>query len=193
MIAIAALFAASAVLAAAAWGTWALLSRPLSEPSDRVQLEALRTRLAAVKDAIEPIAHAFTSEPTGTPIEVTYYENRVTAASSVVESVNDVQVTSSTALEVRDLILTGGSDVVAGMQAAIEALKANDSSAADTASSKVEEGLAQLDEAQQRLDELIGVKQSADAGAAGLSPREVTARLRPVDALRGRRADAPRV
>ena len=164
---IAALLAAVAVFALAAWGTTAWLNRSLPAGADRAELVALRTKLIAVRGAVDPIARSFTSEPPTAPVEVSAYEKRVAAAQKVVESVNDVEVSSSDALEVRDLILTGGSDVVAGMQAALQALKDNDSAAAESASGQVADGLTQLDQAQQRLDELLGTTASAGTDDTG--------------------------
>jgi hypothetical protein len=165
------LVGAVVVLALAGWGTMALLDRPLTPTPDRIELEALRDKLTAVRAALDPIAQSFTSEATTAPIDVGSYETRVAAAEKVVESVNDVQVTAPTSLEIRDLILTGGSEVVDGMQAALDALKHNDAADADTASAQVEDGLTQLDDAQQQLDTRLGTKQDACVGRTYVAVR----------------------
>ncbi len=163
-IAAGAVVAALALLSAAGWGMWAFLSRPLADASDRPQLEALSAKLQEIRGTVEPIARSFVSQSPSSAVEVGSYEARVAAAEKVVESVNDLDVTSSRALEIRDLILTGGSEVVDGMQTALDALKSNDATAANGAASEVADGMTQLDDARSRLDELLGTTEKADAG-----------------------------
>lgn len=144
------------VLAAAGWAIWIYLNHVAEPVADRAQYEALSRKLTAIRNEITPIALAFTSQGATTPIDVSAYRTRIAAARTMVSSVNDVQVTSPDALEIRDLILTGGAEVVQGMDDAITALTQDSTSGADAASVTVEEGLTILDDARSRLDTVLG-------------------------------------
>jgi hypothetical protein len=154
-----ALVAAAVALVACAWagwGIWSLMDRESQAGPDRAELEVLDARLTAVRGSIDPIAVAFTSQSATTPIDVGEYASRIDSARRVVTAVNDVSLTSPEAIEIRDLIITGGSQVLDGMDEALTALVSDDASAAEQASSIVEEGLTALEEARTRLDELLG-------------------------------------
>jgi hypothetical protein len=143
-------------VALAGWAIWALMSRETQPTPDRAELEALDTKLTVVRETIAPIAVAFTSQGTTTPIDVTAYGARIERARRTVTSVNDVRLTSPEAIEVRDMIITGGSQVLDGMDEALTALVSDEASGAEQASSIVEEGLTTLEDAKTRLDELLG-------------------------------------
>jgi hypothetical protein len=147
---------ALALLAVASWTVWGLLDRAGEPAADQEEYRALDAKLTRIEDALQPIAIAFTSETETTPIDLTSYRDRIVAARRVVESVNDVPTTSAAALEVRDGILTGGTRVLDGMDSALDALASDEATAAEAASVEVEAGLAQLDEARERLGELLG-------------------------------------
>jgi hypothetical protein len=155
--AIAAIAVAGAVLLGlAGWSIWGFLGSASTPGTDLEELRALDARLTRIEDTLRPIAVAFTSEPETAPIDVTSYRDKIRAARTVVQSVNDLPTTSATALEVRDAILTGGTQVLDGMETALDALASDDASATGDASVQVEEGLTQLDEARTRLRELLG-------------------------------------
>jgi hypothetical protein len=147
-----------ALLALAGWGFWSFLGRTVDTPVNRAQYEALDRKLTAVHDAVTPIAIAFTSQSATTPVDLDSYRAKVAAARKVVTSVNDVQLTSPDAVEIRDMILTGGAQVVDGMDAALTALSRDSTSGADAAAATVEEGLTTLDDAKSRLDQILGVR-----------------------------------
>jgi hypothetical protein len=149
------------VLVAAGLIYWSFLTRSTPATADIQELEALRSKLTAVRGALEPIAIAFTSETPTAPIDVNSYRDRIAAAQKVVTSVNDVTVTSPDALEVRDNIITGGTQVLDGMSAALDALASDNTTAADEAGTQVEVGLTTLDDAKTRLDELLGTPSSS--------------------------------
>jgi len=142
--------------ALAGWGIWAFMSRETPPTPDRAELEALEAKLTTVRETIEPIAVAFTSQGATTPIDVAAYGARIERARRTVTSVNDVRLTSPQAIEVRDMIITGGSQVLDGMDEALVALVSDEASGAEQASSLVEEGLTALEDAKARLDELLG-------------------------------------
>jgi hypothetical protein len=144
------------LLALAGWSLWGFLDRASSPGTDLEELRALDARLTRIEDTLRPIAISFTSQPATAPIDVTSYRDRIADARIVVQSVNDLPTTSATALEVRDAILTGGTQVLDGMESALAALASDDASATEGASAQVEEGLTQLDEARTRLRELLG-------------------------------------
>jgi hypothetical protein len=139
-----------------AWAGWARLHGPLPAASDRPELLALRGKLVAVQDALTPIAVSFTARTATHTLDVTEYERRIADARRVVESVNNVDLTSTRALDIRDNILTGGSDVLTGFQQALDALRSDDTSASDAAGQLVDQGVAELDSAKQDLDRLLG-------------------------------------
>lgn len=148
--------AAVALVIIGGWAVWARLQGPLPAASDRPELLALRGKLVAVQDAITPIAVSFTARTATHTLDVTEYEQRIAGARRVVESVNNVDLTSTRALDIRDNILTGGSDVLTGFQQALDALRSNDTSASDAAGQLVDQGIAELTSAKQDLDRLLG-------------------------------------
>ena len=81
-------------------------------------------------------------------------------------------MTGADALQVRDQIVTGGSEVLAGLDMALDALVSNDESATTPAAVQVEDGLQQLQEARDTLDRLLGrtsltlLRSRTGAGAA---------------------------
>ena len=156
-----ALVTALALVALAGWAAWAFLNRPLAAASDRPELVALRSKLLQVQSAIRPIAVSFTSRPATEPLDLAAYERRINVANRTVESVNSIPLTSTRALEIRDSVLNGGSDVLAGFQQALDAMKSDDATAADAAGQLVDQGLTELDSAQQQLDRLLGPSPSS--------------------------------
>jgi hypothetical protein len=144
------------LLVAGGWLAYTALTRPLASVPDTAELLALDARLTAIENEIRPIATAFTSQsPTGT-IDLKAYSTRVTHLRDLVDSTNGLPATSADALEVRDLILTGGAQIVDGMNQALGALASDDASAATPAASRIEEGLANLTDVRRRLDILLG-------------------------------------
>jgi hypothetical protein len=137
---------------------WTALERPLTVTPDRTELQALDRRLTDIRNAIKPIATAFASEPATGLIDVGSYRTRIAAVGRLVDSTNDLSVTSPEAIEVRDLIITGGSQVLAGMDSALDALQTDDASATAPASEQVDEGLASLQDAHDKLNALLGTK-----------------------------------
>jgi hypothetical protein len=145
------------LLALAGWSLWGFLDRTSAPGTDLDELRALDTRLTRIEDTLRPIADSFTSQPDTAPIDVTSYRDRIAGARTVVQSVNDLPTTSEAALEVRDAMLTGGTQILDGMETALDALASDDASATEGASIQVEEGLTRLDEARTRLRELLGI------------------------------------
>ena len=80
----------------------------------------------------------------------------IEAAQRTVESVNSLSVTSTSTLEIRDDILNGGSDVLAGFRQALDAMTSDDTTAADAAGQLVDQGVTELDAAKQELDRALG-------------------------------------
>ena len=146
------------VMAAAAWSVWALLNRPLAATPDRAELVALDDRLTAIQETITPIAEAFTSEPATGLINVGSYRARIVTARRLVDSTNELSVSTPDAIEVRDLIITGGSQVLEGLDAALDALQSDEPSATPPAAALVDDGLAALQDARDKLDALLGKK-----------------------------------
>ena len=144
------------LLALAGWSLWSFFDSASSPGTDLDELRALDARLTRIENTLRPIAISFTSQPETAAIDVTSYRDRIADARIVVQSVNDLPTTSATALEMRDLILTGGTQVLDGMESALAALASDDASATEGASVQVEEGLTQLDDARVRLRELLG-------------------------------------
>ena len=141
---------------AAGWLLFTALTRPLAATPDTAELRALDARLTAVENEMRPIAAAFTSETPTAPIDLDAYAARIAHLRDLVDSTNDLAASTPDALEVRDLILTGGSQIVEGMDGALGALASDDASAATPAASRLEEGLANLAEARRRLDLMLG-------------------------------------
>jgi hypothetical protein len=157
MIALAAA-ALVALMGIGGWLVWTALERPLPVASDRAEILALDERLTAVQGAIGPIAATFTSRPATGVIDVGSYRARIAAAGRLVDSTNGLTVSSPDATEIRDLIITGGSQVLEGLSLALDALQSNDASATTPAASEVDEGLAALQDARTKLDTLLGKK-----------------------------------
>lgn len=144
------------MIALGGWLIYGAMNRTLTTPADPSELAALDARLVEIQDDARPIATAFSAEPATGTIDIDSYRTRVAALRRLVDSTNDLTATSPDALEVRDLILTGGSQVAAGMSAALDAAQADEPSATVPAATKVDEGLANLEAARAKLDLLLG-------------------------------------
>jgi len=156
--------AAALLLAVVGLGAWiarGAMDRPLTASPDRAELVALDDRLTAVQGAIQPIAASFGAEPDTGLIDVGAYRTKIADAQRLVDSTNDLAVSGPEALEVRDLIITGGSQVLAAMDAALDALVADEASATTPALSQIDEGLTALQDARDKLDALLGKKSGA--------------------------------
>ena len=151
-----ALAAALVVVGIGALIAWNVVHRPLTTAPNTSELVALDSRLTTIQDRIRPIAAAFTSEPATGVIDVGSYREKIAAVRELVDSTNGLSVTDPDALEVRDLIITGGSQVLDGMDAALDALQSNDASATVAASAAVDDGLSTLQDARDKLDALLG-------------------------------------
>jgi len=149
------------VLLAGAWLVYVVLTRPLASTPDMAEMRALDARLTAIENEMRPIAAAFTSESSTAPIDVDAYAGRIAHLRDLIDSTNDLAASTPDALEVRDLILTGGAQVAEGMNAALDALVSDNATAATPAASRLEEGLANLAEARRRLDMVLGRLQPA--------------------------------
>jgi len=158
LVAAALALAGVAVVALSGLLVYNALHRPLDSSPDRAELVALDERLTAIQNGIKPIATAFTSEPATGVIDVGSYRSRIAAVRDLVDSTNGLSVTSPDALEVRDLIITGGSQVLDGMDAALDALQSDEASATGQATAAVDDGLATLQDARDKLDALLGKK-----------------------------------
>jgi hypothetical protein len=147
--------ALTALTAAGVWWITTRLATPtLTAAHD--ELTSLDAKLTEVRGAITPIAREFTAESATGTLDVAVYRERIDAARRVVDGVNGMDVSDPDAQEVRDLIVTGGSDVVAGMNAALDALASDDPSATVPAAAQVDDGLSILQQARDRLDLLLG-------------------------------------
>lgn len=155
VIAFSAAFALTAIAAGVWWLTVTLADTRSSGPQ-RAEIAALGERLDAVSAAITPIATGFTTEPTGGVIDVAAYRTRIASARALVDAVNGAAVTDADALQLRDLIVTGGSQVLTGMDMALDALVSDEASATGPASLQVEQGLQTLQEARDLLRTLTG-------------------------------------
>jgi HAMP domain-containing protein len=147
------------ILAALLWLAYAAVTRPLASTADTAELVALDTQLTRIQAGIRPIADAFTSQSASEPIDVTAYRAKVAALRTLVDSTNDLAATSPDTLELRDLVLTGGSQIVNGMDQALDALTSDDATATQPAASRIEEGLGNLQDARTTLDRLLGRNQ----------------------------------
>jgi len=144
---------------AGGWFAYSSLTKSDVPEPDRAELAAIDAHLTAIQDQIRPIASALASQTaTTTPgvIDVSAYRADVIRVRDLVDSTNDLAATSSEALEIRDLVLTGGSQVVTGMQETLDALGADNAEAITAAAVHVEEGLGNLQTARRRLDVLLG-------------------------------------
>jgi hypothetical protein len=155
LISLAAVVALTA-LAAGVWWMTTLFASPRPDTRQSAELTALDGRLKAVRAAITPIASSFATESADGAINVASFRDRIAAARRLVDEVNGLEVTGADALQVRDQIVTGGSEVLAGLDMALDALVSNDATATTPAAVQVEEGLQQLQEARDTLDRLLG-------------------------------------
>lgn len=149
--------AALLALAAAAAGVWWITVGRSTAPSSRAgqaELESLDAKLKQVQGTITPIAREFTSESSTGAIDVSAYRARVDETRRLVDGINGLEITDPNALQVRDLIVTGGSEVLAGMDAALDALTSDDASAAVPAATQVDTGMSTLQDARDLLDSL---------------------------------------
>jgi hypothetical protein len=161
-LAIAALTLLALAVVAGVWFAFQSFARPETETPDRAELVALETQLERIQSDIQPIATALasaTATGAGGVIDVAAYRERVAALRDIVDSTNDLSATTTAALEVRDLVLTGGSQVVAGMNQALDALASDEASATTAAAVRVEDGVANLEDAHAKLQALLGVTQ----------------------------------
>jgi hypothetical protein len=155
LIVLGTLIALTAVSAGVWWLTvWFGSERPSA--TQATELTALSGRLDAVTAAITPIAVAFTSEAATAPIDVASYRSRIASARQVVDQVNGIAVAGPEALQVRDLIVTGGSQVLEGLDLALDAAESDEASATGPAAIEVEAGMQSLKEARDLLDTLLG-------------------------------------
>jgi hypothetical protein len=158
------LIVAGLLLAAGGWWAYHSLAAPADGGPDRSELAAIDARLTAIRQGIQPVADALASQTataSAGAIDVAGYRNDLLRVRDLVDATNDLAATSAEALEIRDLVLTGGSQVVAGMQETLNAMVANDPNAVQAAAAHVEEGLGNLQDARRRLDVLLGRAQSA--------------------------------
>jgi hypothetical protein len=154
-IALSAIAVLSAI-AAGAWWVTARLAGDAPAAPERAEIAALSRRLDAVDAAIKPIATDFTSEPPTGAIDVAAYRARIAAARRIVDETNGIAATGADAARLRDLIVTGGSQVLAGMDMALDAAVSDDASATAPAALQVEQGLQTLQEARDLLGTLTG-------------------------------------
>ncbi len=150
-------------LAAGAWWMTLRLGTERPDVTKTTQLTTLSDRLDAVNAAITPIAVAFTSEPATAPLDLESYRARIASARQVVDQVNGIVVTDPDALQVRDLIVTGGSQVLEGLDLALDAAESDDASATQPAAIEVEAGMQSLKEARDLLDTLLGRTSPAES------------------------------
>jgi hypothetical protein len=153
------------LLVAGGWFAYSSLTRPISPEPDRGELTAIDSHLTAIEDLIRPIATALaaqTADEASGVIDVAAYREKVADVRDLVDSTNDRAATSADSLEIRDLVLTGGSQVVTGLNEMLDALAADDSTAVTGAAVHVEEGLGNLQAARRRLDVALGRIQDQD-------------------------------
>lgn len=139
-----------------AWMVVSALGQGGPARANRAEIAALETRLTEIREAVQPIAVAFTIDPTPGLIDVDSYRARVAAVRDLVDSTNGLAASSEAALEIRDLIVTGGAQVVDGLDGALDALQSNDESGTAEPDALVAEGVASLQEAQARINEVLG-------------------------------------
>jgi hypothetical protein len=144
------------LIALGGWLVWGAMNRTLTTPADPTELAGLDAQLVRIQNTARPIAAAFESDSATGAIDIEAYRTRVAALRSLVDSTNDLPASSPDALEVRDLILTGGSQVAAGMSEALDAAAANEPSATAPAADHIDEGLENLAAARAKLDLLLG-------------------------------------
>lgn len=144
------------VVAAGAWWIVVTLNAAPASPAAAAELTTLDAKLTRVRDAIAPIAREFTSEPATGLIDVGAYRARIDETRRLVDSLNGLEVTDTDAQQVRDLIVTGGSEVLSGMDAALDALASDEASATEPAILQLDAGLSKLQDARELLDSLLG-------------------------------------
>jgi hypothetical protein len=144
------------VTAAASWAIYMAVNRPLATSPDTEEMQALDARLTRIESEIRPIASAFTSEAASGTIDVASFRARVARVRDLVDSTNDLAASTPEALEIRDLILTGGAQIVNGMSEALDALVSNDATATTPAAAHIDEGLTNLQDARTHLDAAFG-------------------------------------
>jgi hypothetical protein len=155
----AAIILGAMLLIGGVWFAYHSFTSPLPIEADRTQLAAIDAQRVRIHDAIVPIATELTSVvATGASgvIDIDAYRARIAEARRIVDSTSDLAATSDEALLIRDLVLTGGSQVVVGMEEAIDALASDDANAVPAALAHVEEGLGNLEAARLKLDALLG-------------------------------------
>jgi hypothetical protein len=151
--------AVAAVVVGLSVGVWLVssaLSRGGPSRANRAEVSALEVRLTAIRDAVQPIAMSFTAATAPTFIDVGEYRTRIEEVRELVDSTNGLAASSEAALEIRDLIVTGGAQVVDGLDGALDALQSNDASATEAPDALVAEGIGSLQEAQARINEVLG-------------------------------------
>lgn len=149
------------LVALGGWLVYGALTRPLTSPADPTEVEALDAQLTRIETAARPIATAFASESETAPIDLSSYRGQVDALRTLVDSTSDLEATSPDTLEIRDLVLTGGSQMVEGMELALDAAASNEASATTDADLRVAEGLGNLETARTKMDRLLGRAQPA--------------------------------
>jgi hypothetical protein len=158
----AALIVLALLTVAGSWFLYDAMTRPLVVQPDRAELLAIDAQLRRIRSEVQPIATALASETATTAtgvIDVGAYRQRIASLRKIVDATSDLAATSAEALEIRDLVLTGGSQVVAGMNQALDALASNEASVSMSAAVRVEDGIANLDSARTKLDLLLGTLQ----------------------------------
>jgi hypothetical protein len=138
------------------WSVWSALNRGGPAQANKAEVSALESRLTAVRDAVQPIALSFTTDTAPKVIDVGEYRARIARVRTLVDTTNGMRASSETAREIRDLIVTGGAQVVDGLDAALDALQSDDASATDAPDALVAEGIGSLQEAQARINEALG-------------------------------------
>lgn len=142
-------------VAAGGWLVWSALNPRQASVPNRAEIVALRTRLGEVQSAITPVAVSFTAETTSGVIDIADYRVRIAVIRNLVDETNGMSASSPEALEIRDLIVTGGSQVLDGLDDALDALASDDESATVAPDALVGDGIAALQEAQVRIDEVL--------------------------------------
>jgi hypothetical protein len=143
---------------AGAWLAYGALTRPLVQTPDRGELVAVEAQLDRVQSEIRPIATALASatatSATGT-IDLAAYRSLIAELRGLVDATNGLPASSAAVLEVRDLVLTGGSQVVAGMSQALDAMASDDTTATTAAAVRVEDGIRNLESAHAKIEAML--------------------------------------
>lgn len=143
-------------LVAGVWVTLSALNKGGPAKANRGEISALEARLTEIRDGVQPIAVSFTSAATPKYIDVESYRTRIALVRDLVDSTNGLPASSEPAREIRDLIVTGGAQVVDGLDGALDALQSNDASGTTEPDQLVAEGIGSLQEAQARINEVLG-------------------------------------